>query len=95
MLKKDGKYVLVGGDFYNMLKLRLFGRFIRNSQHFMALTQEVKVTTNIETVLEMIAEKKIRPVIQKVISLNEVPDTIHSLEDRIVVGKIVVDISKK
>lgn len=95
MLKKDGKYVLVGGDFYNMLKLRIFGRFTRNNQHFMALTQEVKVTTNIKTVLEMIAEKKIKPAIQKVISLNDVPDAIHSLENRIVVGKIVVDISKK
>jgi len=95
MLKKDGKYVLVGGDFYNMLRLRLFGRFTRNSQHFMALTQEVEVTTNIKIVLEMIAEKKIKPAIQKVISLNDVPDAILSLENRTVVGKIVVNISKE
>lgn len=95
ILKKDGKYVLVGGDFYKMLKLKLLGRFDRGSQQFMALTQEVEVTTNIKTVLEMIADKKINPVIQKVISLKDVPGAIHSLEQRTVVGKIVVNLNKE
>ena len=94
ILKKDGKYVLVGGDFYNMLKLKLFGRFDHGSQKFMALTQEVEVTKNIKTVLEMIADKKINPAIQKVISLKDVPNAIHSLEQRTVVGKIVVNLNK-
>lgn len=95
ILKREGKYVLVGGDFYNMLKIKLFGRFGRGSQKFMALTQKVEVTTNIKTVLEMIADNKIKPAIQKVISLQGVPDAIHSLEQRTVVGKIVVDLNKE
>ncbi len=94
ILKREGKYVLVGGDFYNMLKIKLFGRFGRGSQNFMALTQKVEVTTNIKTVLEMIASNKIKPAIQKVISLQGVPDAIHSLEQRTVVGKIVIDLNK-
>ena len=94
VLKKDGKYVLVGGDFYNMLKVKFLGRFGRGSQKFMALTQKVEVTTNIKTVLEMIADKKIKPAIQKVISLKDVPEALHSLEQRTVVGKIVVDLNK-
>ncbi|KAA1242671.1 NAD(P)-dependent alcohol dehydrogenase [Aquimarina sp. RZ0] len=95
ILKKDGKYVLVGGDFYNMLKVKFLGRFGRGSQKFMALTQKVEVTTNIKTVLEMIADKKIKPSIQKVISLKDVPDALHSLEQRTVVGKIVVNLNKE
>ncbi len=95
VLKKDGKYVLVGGDFYNMLKVKFLGRFGRGSQKFMALTQKVEVTTNIKTVLEMIADKKIKPSIQKVISLKDVPDALHSLEQRTVVGKIVVNLNKE
>jgi len=95
ILKKDGKYVLVGGDFYNMLKVKFLGRFGRGSQKFMALTQKVEVTTNIKTVLEMIADKKIKPAIQKVISLKDVPDALHSLEQRTVVGKIVVNLNKE
>jgi len=95
MLKSNGKYVLVGGDFYNMLRLRFFGRFTRNRQHFMALTQKVGVTTNIKMLLEMIVDKKIEPAIQKVISLNDVADAVISLENRTVVGKIVVDLSRE
>ncbi len=94
VLKKDGKYVLVGGDFYNMLKVKFLGRFDRGSQKFMALTQKVDVTTNIKTVLEMVADKKIKPSIQKVISLKDVPEALDSLEQRTVVGKIVVDLNK-
>ncbi len=93
MLKKDGRYVLVGGDFYKMLTLKLFSRFDRGSQKFIALSQDVEVTTNIKTVLRMIADKKINPAIQKVISLKEVPDAIHSLEERTVIGKIVVNLN--
>jgi NADPH:quinone reductase-like Zn-dependent oxidoreductase len=95
ILNKDGKYVLVGGDFYNMLRLKFLGRFSRGSQKFMAVTQKVTVTSNIKTVLEMIADKKIKPAIQKVISLKDVPDAIHSLEQRTVVGKIVVNLNKE
>lgn len=95
ILKKEGKYVLVGGDFYNMLKIKFFGRFVRGSQKFMALTQKIKVTTNIKTVLKMIADNKIKPAVQKVIPLQDVPEAIHSLEQRTVVGKIVVDLNKE
>lgn len=95
ILKKEGKYVLVGGDFYNMLKIKFLGRFGRGSQKFMALTQKVEVTTNIKTVLKMIADNKIKPAVQKVISLQDVPKAIHSLEQRTVVGKIVVDLNKE
>ncbi|GAA3583037.1 NAD(P)-dependent alcohol dehydrogenase [Snuella lapsa] len=93
MLKKDGKYVLVGGDFYNMLMLKLFSRFDTGSQKFIALSQDVEATTNIKTVLQMIVDKKIDPAIQKVISLREVPNAIHSLEERTVIGKIVVNLN--
>lgn len=95
ILKKEGTYVLVGGDFYNMLKVKLFGRFGRGSQKFIALTQKVEVTTNIKAVLKMIADNKIMPAVQKVIPLQDVPEAIHSLEQRTVVGKIVVDLNKE
>ncbi len=95
ILNKDGKYVLVGGDFYNMLRLKFLGRFSRGSQKFMAVTQKVTVTTNIKTVLKMIADKKITPAIQKVIPLQDVPGAIHSLEQRTVIGKIVVNLNKE
>ena len=55
---------------------------------------ETEVTKNIKTVLEMIADKKINPAIQKVVSLKDVPNAIHSLEQRTVVGKIVVNLNK-
>ena len=95
ILKREGKYVLVGGDYYNMLKIKFLGRFGRGSQKFMALSQKIKVTTNIKTVLKMIADNKIKPAVQKVIPLQDVPKAISSLEQRKVVGKIVVDLNKE
>lgn len=91
-LKDDGRYVLVGGSFYNMLRVKIFGqRYARGAQQFRSLTQDVEVTANIEKVFEMIAQGKVNPAIQKTISLREVPGAIHSLEQRAVVGKIVVN----
>ena len=47
------------------------------------------------TVLKMIADYKIKPAVHKVISLQDVPEAIHNLEQRKVVGKIVVDLNKE
>ncbi len=95
-LKENGKYVLVGGDFYNMLRLKLFGwNYGRKSQQFMSLSQEVDVTKNIKTVLDLFVQGQIKPAIQKVISLGEIPEAIHSLEERKVIGKIIVNVSNE
>ncbi len=92
VLKDNGRYVLVGGSYYNMLRVKVFGRWLaRGAQKFKTLTQEVEVTANIERVIEMIAEGKIEPAIQRTVSLRGVPAAIHSLERRTVVGKIVVN----
>lgn len=93
-LKDSGRYVLVGGNFYNMIRVKLFGRFYaKGEQQFRSLTQEEEVTANIKKVLRMIAQGKIKPAIQKTISLGDVPSAIHSLEQRIVIGKIIVDLN--
>lgn len=92
VLKDDGRYVLVGGNFYNMLRVRAFGRWYgRGAQQFKALTQEVEVTTNIERVLEMIAEGQVEPAIQRSVPLRDIPSAIQGLEQRTVIGKIVVN----
>ncbi len=92
VLKDDGRYVLVGGNFYNMLRVKAFGRWYgRDAQRFKTLTQEVEVTANIERVLEMIAKGQIEPAIQRSVSLRDVPSAIQGLERRTVVGKIVVN----
>lgn len=95
-LKDNGRYVLVGGNFYTMLRLKLFGRWYgRSNQKFKSLTQDVEVTANIEKVLGMIVEGKINPAIQKTITLKEVPAAIHCLEQRTVIGKIIVNHTKE
>ncbi|MGH1346661.1 MAG: zinc-binding dehydrogenase [Nannocystales bacterium] len=92
VLKDNGRYVLVGGSFYKMVRLKAFGRWYgRGAQRFRTLTQEVEVTENIERVLEMIARGEIEPAIERSVSLVEVPSAIQSLERRTVVGKIVVN----
>mmetsp|Transcript_5492 Transcript_5492/g.6386 ORF Transcript_5492/g.6386 Transcript_5492/m.6386 type:complete len:335 (+) Transcript_5492:389-1393(+) len=90
-MKDDGKYVLLGGSFYNMLRVKLFGQWYgRSSQKFQALPDRNNAVANITKVLEMIADGSIKPAIQNTIPLDEVPNAINSLEQRTVVGKIVV-----
>ena len=92
VLRDNGRYVLVGGSYYNMLRVKAFGRwYARGAQTFKTLTQEVEVTANIERVLAMIAEGRIEPAIERSVSLSDVPAAIRSLERRTVVGKIVVN----
>jgi NADPH:quinone reductase-like Zn-dependent oxidoreductase len=94
VLKNNGRYVLVGGNFYNMLRVKFFGRFYaKGKQQFRSIVQEVKEVENIKTVLEMISQGKVNPAIQKTISLEQVPDAIHLLEQRTVIGKIIVDLN--
>lgn len=94
VLKNNGRYVLVGGNFYNMLRVKFFGRFYaKRKQQFRSIFQEVKEVENIKTVLEMISQGKVNPAIQKTISLEQVPDAIHLLEQRTVIGKIIVDLN--
>lgn len=91
-LKGDGRYVLVGGSYYNMLRVKAFGRwYARDTQQFRGLTQEVEVAANIQRVFGMIDQGKIEPIIQKTVPLREVPGAISSLDQRAVVGKIVVN----
>jgi NADPH:quinone reductase-like Zn-dependent oxidoreductase len=84
--------VLVGGSFYNMLKLKIAGQWYgRDQQTFQSLTQEVSVNDNIATVFALIQSGAVKPVIQSVVTLQQVPQAIESIEERTVVGKIVVD----
>jgi len=90
-LTGDGRYVLVGGSYYNMLRVKFFGRwYARGGQRFRSVTQEVEVTENIERVLEMMANGEVAAPVRDTVSLSEVPGAIHRLEERAVVGKTVV-----
>lgn len=92
VLRDDGRYVLVGGSYYNMLRVKAFGRWYgRGAQQFKTLSQDVEVNANIKRVLEMIAAGQIDPAIQRSVPLADVPSAIAALEQRTVVGKIVVN----
>eukprot|EP00121_Abeoforma_whisleri_P007221 Awhi_evm1s6584 len=90
-MKSDGRYVLVGGDYYNMIKLKLTGRFYgRGTQQFKTLSQDESVNDNIANVLDLIAQGTIKPAITDTIRLGEVPSALQKLKDRTVVGKVVI-----
>ncbi len=92
ILKNDGVYVLVGGNYYNMLRVKFFGRwYARGNQSYKTMSQDVPVRENIANVFHMISRGEVTPHIQKTIPLREVPGAIGSLERREVIGKIVVN----
>lgn len=75
-----------------MLKLKLAGQWYgRDQQSFQSLTQEVSVNDNIAAVFAMIQSGAVTPAIQHVVPLQQVPEAIEQMEQRTVVGKIVVD----
>jgi NADPH:quinone reductase-like Zn-dependent oxidoreductase len=92
LLKEKGIYVLVGGDFYRMLKVKMFGKcYARKMQTFKSLTQDIEVNENIKKIFDMITQGNVTPSIKKVITLKEVPSAIDDLINRKVVGKIIVN----
>ncbi|MEA5464814.1 NAD(P)-dependent alcohol dehydrogenase [Leptothoe sp. PORK10 BA2] len=91
MLKPRGIYVLVGGAIPRLFQVMIFGAVISKMSNRTVKSVMVKPnSTDLATLRDLIEADKIIPLIDRLYSLAEVPTAIRRLEQRQVVGKVVI-----
>jgi NADPH:quinone reductase-like Zn-dependent oxidoreductase len=92
IMAPDGIYVLVGGSRYAIFQAMLLGPFISVvSRKRMGINPtNVDNEGDLKFLLELIEKGKIRPVIDKHISLDEIPEALMDLSEGLVNGKVVI-----
>jgi len=91
---RTGKYLMVGGSTSNMFGVMLGGWWSFGVRHRLtAKSGEVSATTALLRDLATLADEgKLRPVIDRTVSLDEVPQAVQDLKDGKCTGKVVVTI---
>ncbi len=91
ILKRQGTYVLVGGAIARLFQVMIFGPLISKMNN--RTVKSLVVTpnsTDLAVLRDLIEAGKITPLIDRLYSLAEVPTAIRRLEQRQVVGKVVI-----
>lgn len=93
ILKKNGKYVLVGGQMNRLLKAALIGPFIgkRKGQQFGVLGHEYK-RVDLGILFKFCELGRIKPLIDKEFTLSEVPAAMTYLSSGQAKGKVVISL---
>ncbi len=92
ILTDNGRYVMVGGSAGNILNTLLCGKWLSKttSKKFELLAHEAN--KGIESVLKLLAQKKIKPMIDRVFSLQEIQNAFQYFAEGKAGGKLVIQI---
>jgi NADPH:quinone reductase-like Zn-dependent oxidoreductase len=94
VLKPDGAYVMTGGGGVQILQAMLLGPLITStSRQSMGNITAVAKSGDLVALSELLAAGKVKPVIDRIVALSEVPDAIRYLEGEHARGKVVVNVS--
>jgi len=94
LLKPDGTYVMTGGGGAQILQAMLLGGFVSMiSRQRMRNIMAVARKHDLVVLKELLETGRIRPVIDRTVTLSGVPDAIRYLEEEHARGKIVVSVS--
>jgi NADPH:quinone reductase-like Zn-dependent oxidoreductase len=85
LLKKNGKYVHVGGSMNEMFK----SMFYKNTKSFLALANK----EDLKELAQLAEEGKLKPVIDSVFPLKDVELAMQKVIDRKVKGKVAISIN--
>jgi NADPH:quinone reductase-like Zn-dependent oxidoreductase len=91
VLKRGGNYVMTGGGGAQILQAMLLGAFISmTSGSKLSNLLAVAKKADLVALSELLETGKIKPVIERTVTLSEVPAAIRYLEEEHARGKIVV-----
>lgn len=91
-LSAGGKVVMVGGSLSQILKTMIFGPVLSIGSKKISLLAAKAVTKDLEFVIKLVAEGKIKPVIDRTYPLKETPDAIKYLKQGHAQGKVVISV---
>jgi len=93
LLKADGVYVMTGGGGVQILQAMLLGTFVSmTSSRKMVNIMAVARKNDLLVLKELLETGKIEPVIDRTVTLSQVPDAIRYLEEDHARGKVVVSV---
>jgi len=94
VLKPDGAYVMTGGGGVQILQAMLLGALISmTSSRRISNIMAVATKKDLIVLRELLETGKIKPVIDRTVALNQVPDAIRHIEEDHARGKVVVRVS--
>ena len=93
-LKPAGKYVLIGGAFSNFILLVILQTFFskKGGKRILSLLASVN-TKDLAYLAELTESGKIKPVIDKTYSLEQIPDALRYVETGHARGKVVIRVN--
>jgi NADPH:quinone reductase-like Zn-dependent oxidoreductase len=100
VLNPGGTYVMVGGSIPVLLQTLIIGSLITASGYLlhrktgkkMGLLAHEQNKKDLNYVLKLIEEGKVKPIIDKKISLPEIPEALRQLGNGEVNGKVVINV---
>jgi len=91
ILKRGGTYVLVGGSTARFFQIMLFGSLISMfSRRRVIPLAATPNPSDLSTLNDLLASSQISPLIDHIYPLSDLPTAISKLEQRQVVGKVVI-----
>jgi NADPH:quinone reductase-like Zn-dependent oxidoreductase len=94
IMAPDGIFVLLGGSRYAIFQAMFLGPLvsIASKKKMGVNPMNVDNEGDLRFLLELIEKGKLRPVIDRRISLDGVPEALMDLSEGLVNGKVVVDV---
>ncbi|MHC1770318.1 MAG: NAD(P)-dependent alcohol dehydrogenase [Flexilinea sp.] len=92
VLAPHGIFVMVGGAFSQVIRVTLFGAFMSiGNRKIHALSSKPNVK-DLEFIIKLVEEGKIKPVIEKRYPLNETSEAMHYLSQGHAHGKVIIQV---
>ena len=92
LLNPHGKYIMVGGSLRQIFKSILFGWMMSFGSKKMNFLTAKSSIDDIEFIVKLVLNEKIRPVIDRSFSLNETADAIRYIKEKHAKGKVVIKV---
>lgn len=94
-LSTGGRVVMVGGSLSQILKTMIFGPILSIGGKKFSLLAAKAVTKDLDYIIKLVAEGKLKPVIDRTYPLKETPEAIKYLKQGHAQGKVVISVNRE
>lgn len=90
LLKRRGRYIMVGGSLQQIFKSILFGWMMSFDSKKMSSLAAKSSAEDMKFVIKLVLEGKIRPVIDRSFRLSETADAVRYIKEQHAKGKVII-----
>jgi NADPH:quinone reductase-like Zn-dependent oxidoreductase len=93
LLHPHGRYIMVGGTLGQIIKSILLGWLMSIGSKKMTFLSAKSSAEDMEIIMKLMKEGKIRPVIDRSFSLGETADAVRYMKEKHAKGKVIITVS--